>query len=69
MNDDTLIPDGWTGDDALMVAAFLERTAKAIWDQHGLRMGQTLQRMVCQPRTTPQTSDETSDDIERRLPF
>lgn len=37
MNDPTL-PDPWTGDEALLVVAFLERVIADVWAQHGAAM-------------------------------
>jgi hypothetical protein len=37
------IPQHWTADEALGVAAFLEDIVHAIWDTHGDAMGRRLQ--------------------------
>ncbi len=42
------IPDDWTGEEALRVAAFLRHLANAIWDRHGDRMGRALEQRYAQ---------------------
>ena len=39
------IPENWTAEEALVIAAFLEQVIGAIWRTHGSAMGHHLQRV------------------------
>lgn len=40
---DVVISDHWTGREALLIAAVIDRLHRAIWDRHGYAMGQALE--------------------------
>jgi len=42
---DCPIPESWTPEEALVIAAFLEQVVGAIWRTHGRAMAQHLQRV------------------------
>ncbi len=51
------IPDGWSGEDALIVVAFLEEVVHAIWNRHHREMGLVMER--------PYTADNPDTQIAR----
>lgn len=62
------IPQCWTADEALLVTAFLDEIARAIWNRHGRKMALVLQGIEQPVPNPPHPDDEHScasfkDDI------
>lgn len=56
------IPDDWSGEDALLVVAFLEEVIRAIWNHRQREMGLVLERQ--QTADDPVTSIDHFEDDE-----
>ena len=61
------VPDEWTGEEALLVAAFLEDVVQTIWHSHGRKMGLILERQYRQnnpdiPQANPHKQDQDLND-------
>jgi hypothetical protein len=66
------IPDAWSGEEALLVVAFLEDVVHAIWNRHHREMGLLLERphITDDPYTSTEGSqDEDPDFGDQVIPF
>ena len=59
------IPDDWSGEDALVVVAFLEEIVHAIWNRHRCEMGLVMERryLADNPDTEIASSEEEDPDF------
>ena len=66
------IPRHWTGEQALVFAAFLENLTCAVWQAHGQSMALELQRAQrlaeIHRHQCPQDTN-THDDLDEEIPF
>ena len=66
------VPDDWSGEDALVVVAFLEEIVLAIWSRHRWEMGLVIERRyrADNPNNRIARSEEEAPDFsDDTIPF
>ncbi len=65
------IPDDWSGEEALIIVAFLEDVAQAIWSRYQWEMGLIMERRYNDnnPDSPISTSEEAPDLSDDAMPF
>ena len=66
------IPNDWSGEDALLIVAFLEEVVHAIWNRHHREMGLVLEHLSTADNSSSPiaaSEDEDPDFGDQVLPF